>query len=111
VNIVNFDETKFFALAASLKDERAITIATTVVKRHLLSALSILKYLKAVTSFFKQVTVIYFAPYTEQEPNKLSATLTDQSHLAGGHTGKYRESGMSGTQTKDARKNEDETEF
>jgi len=91
----------------TLKDESIISTATNVVKRHFLGALSVVKYLKAVTSFFKQVTVVYFAPNFDNSINKPSPNLTDQNSHAG-HTGKYRDVNNSNLQTKD--KKEENTE-
>lgn len=87
------------------------------IKWHFLGAINILRYFKAVSYFFKQAISLFFTPNFERSQNKPSATLTDQSHIAVGHSTKYSSHGIiigsgiaSGT-NKDMRKDDIKTEI
>ena len=95
----------------SLRDNLLEEMAGESIKWHFLGAVNILRYFKAVSFFFRQAIQLYFTPSFERATSKPSATLTDQSHIAGGHSTKYSShhgiiigSGIAGVPGKDHRK-------
>lgn len=70
MNIVNFDEAVFFDTIKSLNDKNLLEKAKDHVHQSLIQSLHVLKYLKAITSFFRQVTELYFPKNFEAKSKK-----------------------------------------
>jgi len=70
MNIVNFDEAVFFESIKSLKDKNLLEKAKDHVHQSFIQSLHVLKYLKAITSFFRQVTELYFPKNFEAKSKK-----------------------------------------
>lgn len=86
-------------------------VAESIVKRHFVGAVHILKYFKSVTSFFKQATLIFFQPNFERQASKPATTLTDHSQL-GPQTSKYSQTLTNlGNQVKKEEAKEEETDI
>ena len=60
VNIVNFDQAFYFNNMIQLREPKLYEVAKDSVIRSLLAAMKILKYLKAVASFYETSIQMYF---------------------------------------------------